>query len=324
MVESTTVDDLQDWIPNIIMGKDYDRRYAHAPIHYESLENLAGFFSRNMPVHRHAQYLQIHYVDSGQVRFHIDDGIYYVTGPTCFLTPPSVPHSFLTQDGSTGHVLTIHQSLLWRLLKDGLQQQEAFRLRQGICLNPSDYNSEQSRQWSLVGQIFQNIKIEWTGLRPAKTLMLETLSRLLIIQIARLSSKRAMGTKANSEGLNLFRTFTDLVEDNYARHLNLQAYTTRLAVSESKLNRVCQNISNSSPKILINERLLQEVRRLLIFSNLTSKEICFQLCFSDPAYFSRFFKRHTGLTARQYRASCTMVSPQTEISERLPRTASGQ
>lgn len=316
MVKSTAMDGLQDWIPNIIMGKDYDQRYADAPIHYESLENLASFFSRNMPVHRHAQYLQIHYVDNGEVRFHIDDEIYHVTGPTCFLTPPSVPHSFLTQYGSTGNVLTIHQSLLWRLLKDGLQQQEAFSLRLGICLNPSDYNSEQSRQWSLVGQIFQDIKIEWTGMRPAKTLMLETLSRLLIIQIARLSSKRAIGTKANSEGLNLFRSFMDLVEENYARHWNLRVYTTRLAVSESKLNQVCQNISNSSPKKLINERLLQEVKRLLIFSNLTSKEVCYQLGFSDPAYFSRFFKRHTGLTARQYRASGTMVSPQTEPSER--------
>ena len=44
-----------EWIPNIILGQDYDRRYLDAPIHYDVLENLAAFYGRDMPVHRHAQ-----------------------------------------------------------------------------------------------------------------------------------------------------------------------------------------------------------------------------------------------------------------------------
>jgi len=73
------------WIPNINIGEDYDRRYIDAPIHYESIDNLAVFFGRDMPVHRHAQYFQIYYIEAGDINFHIDDNLFQVKAPPCFL-----------------------------------------------------------------------------------------------------------------------------------------------------------------------------------------------------------------------------------------------
>jgi AraC family transcriptional regulator, 4-hydroxyphenylacetate 3-monooxygenase operon regulatory protein len=291
----------QDWIPNIVMGKDYDRRFADAPVHYERLEVLAGFFARDMPVHRHVQYFQIHYIDAGAINFHIDDRIYQVMGPSCFLTPPSVPHSFRTEEGTTGHVLTIHQSLIWQLMEEGLQREEARSLKEGVCLEAVRYSADKRTQWDLVEQLFSNIDLEWSTEHPAKALMLENFSRLLIIQIGRQSSNRAESIKASNEALRLFRQFSDLIEENYKHHLPLPEYTARMGVSESRLNQICQKISNSSPKKLINDRLLQEIKRLLKFSNQTSKEIGYQLGFNDPAYFCRFFRRQTDMTAQQYR-----------------------
>lgn len=139
--------DNKEWIPNIVLGQDYDQRYIDSPIHYDVLENLAGFFGRDMPVHRYAQYLQIHYIDRGAISFHIDDKIYHVTGPACFLTPASVPHSFLTESDARGHVLTIHQSIVWQLMKDGLEQEIQGDLSEGICLEPASLNRDQMRQW---------------------------------------------------------------------------------------------------------------------------------------------------------------------------------
>lgn len=291
----------KEWIPNIILGQDYDQRYIDAPIHYDVLGNLADFFGRDMPVHRHAQYLQIHYIDRGDISFHIDDKIYHVKGPSCFLTPPSIPHSFLTKPDAQGHVLTVHQSLVWQLLKDGLQQEAETDLSEGICLDSSKFDSEQHAQWTLISQTCRNIKLEWNRDRPAKTLMLENLVRLLIIQIARLASKRAESTSVNNDDLRLFRRFTDLVEEHFREHWLLPEYTHRLGISESRLNQICQHISNRSPKKLIHDRVIQESKRLLIFSNLSSNEICYQLGYSDPAYFSRFFKKETGMTPLRYR-----------------------
>ena len=111
-------------IPNINIGQVYDQRYADADVHYEALGKLADFFGRNMPVHRHDRFFQVHYVKSGVVRVYLDDRRYQQQGPMFFLTPPTFPHAFVTDADSDGHVLTVRQELIWPLLegRQGLAQ----------------------------------------------------------------------------------------------------------------------------------------------------------------------------------------------------------
>lgn len=293
--------DQSEWIPNIILGQDYDRRYLDALIHYDILENLAVFFGRDMPVHRHAQYLQIHYIDRGEIRFHIDDKIYHTQGPALLLTPPSVPHSFLTAPDACGHVLTIHQSIIWQLLKDGLQQQLESQLNRELSLGFKDLKAEESIHWSMLVQTLEAISREWNEDYPAKNLTLQTLVRLLLIQISRLSAGESVSTSVNNDDLQSFRQFSNLIQEHYQEHWQLSAYTSALGLSESRLHQICQRIANRSPKKIIHDRIIQESKRLLTFSNLSSSEICYKLGFSDPAYFSRFFKRNTGVTTQRYR-----------------------
>ncbi|MBN4053861.1 4-hydroxyphenylacetate catabolism regulatory protein HpaA [Haliea sp. AH-315-K21] len=290
-----------DWIPNINLGEDYDRRYIDASIHYDAQENLAVFFGRDMPVHRHAQYLQIHYFERGDINFHIDDKLFQVEGPCLFLTPPAIPHSFQTMQDAGGHVLTIHQSLIWELMKRGLQNVPEIDLQLGICLTEKNMHEEQRNQWQLIQQLLQNIKNEWLAESPAKFLVLENFVYLLIIQIARLSSRQVKSSLINNDDLRLFHRFSNEIETHLHEHWHLYEYTRTIGVSASRLYQICKRISNSSPKKIIRERLLQEVKRMLTFSSLSSNEISYKLGFNDPAYFSRFFKAQTGMTPHSYR-----------------------
>jgi AraC family 4-hydroxyphenylacetate 3-monooxygenase operon regulatory protein len=54
-------------------------------------------------------------------------------------------------------------------------------------------------------------------------------------------------------------------------------------------------------KRLVFERLMQEARRLLLYTGGSANEICYRLGFKDPAYFSRFFQRHAQMTPGEYR-----------------------
>ena len=103
-------------IPNINIGQVYDQRYSDAEVHYDKLGNLAGFFGRNMPVHRHDRFFQVHFVKSGAVRVYLDDRQFVESGPMFFLTPPTVPHAFVTEPDADGHVLTVRQQLVWALI----------------------------------------------------------------------------------------------------------------------------------------------------------------------------------------------------------------
>ncbi|MDP9031670.1 MAG: helix-turn-helix domain-containing protein, partial [Pseudomonadota bacterium] len=72
-------------------------------------------------------------------------------------------------------------------------------------------------------------------------------------------------------------------------------------VTEARLNEVCRRIADLPSKRLILERLMQEARRLLLFTGSSANEICYQLGFKDPAYFSRFFQRYAQMTPGEYR-----------------------
>lgn len=295
--------DRREWIPNIDLGEDYDKRYRGASIHYDVLRNLAEHFGRKMPVHRHAQSYQLHLIENGQVRFHIEDQLFEVTGPCLFFTPAAIPHSFETQADATGHVLTLSQSLVWALAKRAGDPDLDRGLSHYRCLTAEAMGRSRMTEWQLIRDLMSSIRREWQGNDIAKPFVLENLVALLLTQVARLSQQGEASLDANNEELRLFNRFVRTIEAHYREHWTIPAYTRAVGLSERRLNEICKRISHATPKQLIRERLINEAKRLLTFTQRCSNDIAYDLGFSDPAYFSRFFRRQTGSSPLAYRES---------------------
>lgn len=287
-------------IPNINIGQAYDQRYINSEIHYEHLENLADFFGRNMPLHHHDRFYQIHVILNGTVRVHLDETSYRVDGPMFFLTPPTVPHSFVTDNDATGHVITAQQQIVWDLMggmaptrwcNNGImncplcvalspqQDPSAERMLHLLSLM-ADENDHNSKEHSLA---------------------LKALLQLVLIDIARLSGQTQIKQKTRKEDVRIFNRFNELIELHFREHINLIQYAEMISVTEARLNEICRRLAGLPSKRLILERLMQEARRLLSYSSASITEISYQLGFKDPAYFARFFRRNAGVTASQYR-----------------------
>jgi AraC family transcriptional regulator, 4-hydroxyphenylacetate 3-monooxygenase operon regulatory protein len=290
-----------DLIPNIVIGQDYDRKHSEQPIRYDALEELSVIFGHNMPVHRHAQFVQIHYIADGDVDFHIDDKVYQVKAPCCFVTPAASPHSFRIDDNATGHVLTVHQSIVRQLLHDGLQQEMGNEQISAMGIEFASLASQEHQQWRLILLTFEHLASEWNANKIAKQLSLESLIRLLIIQIVGLHPAKPTKEQVNNHDVIIFNRFSDLIEEHYKAHWLLPRYLGVMGISDTRLNLICQRIAKHSPKKLIHNRLLLEIKRMLAFTKISINDICYQTGFSDPAYFSRFFKKNTGQTALAYR-----------------------
>jgi len=254
-----------------------------------------------MPIHRHAHFLQLHLIERGEISFHIDDELYELHGPALFLTPAAVPHSFKIEPDTGGHVLTLHQSVVWRLLQNGLQNDIGNRLERGLCLTPGKHDEAQQPAWRRLTALLDNVHDEWRQNAPAKTLVIDSLVNLILVEIGRMGSITERGTAIHNEDLRLFHQFSAMMEIHFREHWTLSVFAKRIGVSESRLNLVCQHISGQSPKQLLRERQLQEAKRLLSFSKLSASEVAYELGFVDPAYFSRSFKSQTGMTPLTYR-----------------------
>ena len=287
-------------IPNINIGQVYDHRYADAEVHYDALAPMADFFGRNMPAHRHDRFFQVHFVSSGLVRVYLDERQYHEHGPMFFLTPPTVTHAFVTQADAQGHVLTVRQQLVWELLEESGDLADPAEVVP-MCVAHAQLEPARHGELERLARLFDALGDEAAGDGAGRELAVRSLARLIFIRLFRLSGSALPSQPARHEDLAVFQRFQILIQDHHAHHWTLRQYADALDITENRLNEICRRTAGKPSKRLVFDRQVQEARRLLIFTAASINEIGYRLGFNDPAYFSRFFTRETGMTPGHYR-----------------------
>ena len=100
----------------------------------------------------------------------------------------------------------------------------------------------------------------------------------------------------NRSYLAKVREFEELIENNFKQSKFTKDYAQELNISEKHLNRIVKNCLNKTSSSLIQERVLLEAKRMLMYSELNVSEISTVLGFNESSYFIRFFKKKTGQT----------------------------
>lgn len=115
--------------------------------------------------------------------------------------------------------------------------------------------------------------------------------------------KLQQGFEEVKKGVDLDYTllFRDLLETNFTKLKAVNDYSSQLFISEKRLGQATSKVLGKNPKEIINERILLEAKRLLVYSHLSIKEIGQELGFEDPAYFVRYFKKNTETTPVEFR-----------------------
>lgn len=94
--------------------------------------------------------------------------------------------------------------------------------------------------------------------------------------------------------LSKFVEFKLMVETHLTEQPSISTIAEKLALTTNSLYRLVKEYSGTSPKDFFINRLMIEAQRKLRYSNLSVKELAYELGFNDPDYFSRLFKKNTG------------------------------
>ncbi|WP_298900583.1 helix-turn-helix transcriptional regulator [uncultured Psychroserpens sp.] len=100
---------------------------------------------------------------------------------------------------------------------------------------------------------------------------------------------------------NYINYFGELLGAQFNIFHNVSDYASQLDIEPKTLLRLFQKNKLKNPSDIIKEKLLLESKKLIVYTNKSIREICFEVGFYDPAYFSRFFKKHLGVTAKKFR-----------------------
>lgn len=147
----------------------------------------------------------------------------------------------------------------------------------------------------------EHLEAEFGTTAPARHEMLRTYLQILVLSISRLVSVRQ--PTATSTPTPVQQQFDQLIEQHYRRTMRVAEYADMLALTPGHLNDLIKSASGQTASARIAERVALEAKRLLAHSDQQVAQIAAALGFADPAYFGRFFRRHTGKTPGQFRAA---------------------
>ena len=112
--------------------------------------------------------------------------------------------------------------------------------------------------------------------------------------------KNTAPTNIINTNLSKFIEFKLMVETHLTEQPSVNAIAEKLALTTNSVYRIVKEYSGVSPKDFFTKRLVIEAQRKLQYSNLSVKELAYELGFNDPDYFSRFYKKCTGKSISEF------------------------
>ncbi len=279
-------------------------------IHLENIESRSSANGWRIKPHRHGRMFQILVIYSGSLEVQLDDQMHKRDTQCAVVIPSGIVHGFRFSPGTQGVVLTFAEPLL---VGDGFQSAHAYfdLLFTQPRIIPFDQPSSLIND--LKAFIYQ-IEQELTRADTGRALMSGWLAQAVLMTLRRQYDRVAHGGPQQGAQRREILAYRELVEIHFKEHWTLEQYASALGMSTDRLNRLCKLELDQTGKAVVQDRLLLEAKRRLIYTRSSQDEIAYGLGFKDTAYFSRFFKRHTGKTPGAFRDE-NNIDTQTEMAE---------
>jgi AraC family transcriptional activator of pobA len=97
--------------------------------------------------------------------------------------------------------------------------------------------------------------------------------------------------------------FQNLLANCYIKHKQVGEYAKELNVSANTLNQKVKEVLGKTAKEMISEKIIQESKKRLKYTTDDISEIAYSIGFEEPTHFTRFFKKLTATTPKEYRNS---------------------
>ena len=288
-------------IPNYALYGDQAQSRWQNLFDFEWIPKRSKPYNWNISPHKHDAFIQILYITEGGAEVILDGARLTAEAPCILVIPAQTVHGFVFQKTVNGPVVTAAQGPLESVASVLMPELLALVRRPALialdagsvhaqAMMPLFLAIERETQFHALGQMAAGL----------------SLLTALCVHIARLSDAQALAApKANSRKVAQIEKFRALVEQHYKKHLPVTAYAEQLGITSGQLTRLCREELGMSSLDLINARMVHEAQRDLVYTTSSIKQLAYTLGFADETYFGRFFRKHTGLSPREFRSKAT-------------------
>lgn len=299
-------------IPNFFLYGEAPRTVDDRFLHLEALADRSRPSGWTIRPHAHANLNHVFHFTRGGGVVRAEGQSIRLPAPCLLLMPAGVVHGFDFEPETVGSVLTVSDTTLRELLRREPEFRPLFAAPAVIPV------ADEGFILASLGRLAR--ELAW--LAPGRAAAVEALLVGILVEVLRLAQAGGGETAAPGPQALLVARFRELIEERYRGHDEVEDYARALAVSPKQLWAACRRVAGAPPARLIQDRLLLEAKRLLLYTNVSVAEAAYTLGFNDPAYFSRLFTKETGRSPRDFRRGGDGRSDQVSASRTPPSTRS--
>lgn len=261
------------------------------------LKNIRKFLHKNT-VHT-LTYYDITFITEGRGDFSIGNNQYEAILGDVFFSRPGDIRNWDIEHIENGYALIFEEEFLSSFFKDSLFVQHLSFFHSRKTTSKLHLPDE---LYTRMLQLLQNIKREIDTYQPnevhiLRALLYETLMLLERYYKSIFPEENGQRTSCNAH----FNKFIGLVEEYLKEQHSVQFYADSLCITPNYLNEIVNSVLHINAKQYIRNKVMDEAKNLLSYTDMSISDIAFELHFSTVSYFIRSFRQHTGKTPFVYR-----------------------
>ncbi|PKW30163.1 helix-turn-helix domain-containing protein [Flavobacterium lindanitolerans] len=254
--------------------------------------HIAENHSKITRPHKHNSYLTILFT-KGSGRHEIDFNSYEIKPGSLFVLAPGKTHHWELSEDIDGYIFS-HTANFYDLhySHNRLHQFPFFYSIQNTPFLALD--SENSKKTE---HLFRKLLDEYESAKNFQQQLIISYIDIIYIELSRLylieNAPKIIKSGAYSEK---FQQFEDLIEKNYITEKSPSQYADWMNISPKHLNRITKTIIGKTASEVITDRIILEAKRRFLHTKNNFSAIAESLGYDDYAYFSKLFKKSSGLT----------------------------
>jgi AraC family transcriptional regulator, transcriptional activator of pobA len=287
----------QALIPRFFLYGEPPRDAEERFVHVETISDRSRVNDWRIQPHAHRDLHQLLVLFTGGGEMEAETQRLPFRAPNLLIVPAGVVHGFSFEPDTEGYVVTLAETLLGELARD----ERSFRALFGTA-NCASLEADPALFQELVDTL-PKLRRELVWSAPASAAAATArLTTLLVIAVRALHHQSLEAiSAASSARAALVARLREKIETHLRSGWSVAEYARSLNVTSAKLRAACLEVTNKTPTRVLEERLLLEAKRNLTYTNMTVAQIAYYLGFTDPAYFSRFFRKLAGESPAAFR-----------------------
>lgn len=156
-------------------------------------------------------------------------------------------------------------------------------------------------QYAELLPIFQAMEKEYSANHSLHEQILISYINILLLKIKSFPwAKNELVHKNDYTTLQIVMKYKQLVRQHCRNQHFVSYYAEELMQTSNYLNLMAKKVTGYPAGHIIHNQLILEAKRLLMHTKLSAKEVAYELGFVDHTYFSKFFKKRTGLNPLEW------------------------